>query len=389
MRSIGTTGLPVAHDEDVQVLASMELSLKRRRVASVSPAEDKLNRLDLPGGDAAGLLHRLERLRSDCVRHLGRRVGVTVCCEAGRDGFWLARYLEAHGITVVVIDPASLQVNRRARRAKTDRLDAEGMPRALRRHCWGEPKVFSVVQPPSPEDEDSRCPTRERESLFKERARHVNAAKALLVAQGICHVGRVHHGWLDQIATMRTGDGRPLGGNLRHRLARLARRLDEVARQIKEVEAELAELDRKRAARLDAGNGAVAMRLRRLAGIGMASAMVLEEEAFHRTFPNRRHVAAYAGLAPTPFQSGQSSREQGIAKAGNPRLRRPMVELAWLWLRYQPDSSLAKWFQARVGDARGRARRIAITAVARRLLVMLWRCVTSGVLPAGVRLSPA
>jgi len=387
MCNIGTTGLPAAEHEDMAVLAAIELSLKRWRVAAMSAASNKLMRVDIAGGGAAELSQRLEHWRSEAARRLGRPVAVTVCYEAGRDGFWLARYLEARGITVLVIDPASLQVNRRARRVKTDRLDAEGMLRALRRHCWGEPRVFSVVRPPSPADEDSRCLTREREALLKERTRHVNAAKALLIAQGIRTVGSTRHGWLERMAELQTGDGRPLGENLRHRLARLARRLDEVARQIKEVEAELLALDRKRAADLPAGSATIAARLCRLVGIGMASAMVLEEEAFHRTFPNRRHVAAYAGLAPTPFQSGESAREQGISKAGNPRLRRLLIELSWLWLRYQPDSPLSKWFQARVGDARGRVRRVAITAVARKLLITLWHYVTLGVLPDGTRLS--
>lgn len=393
MLSIGTIGLPAADHEDVDLLAAIELSLKRWRVAVASPASDKLIRKDIAGGDAAELVQWLEQWRSDNVRRLGRPVAVTVCYEAGRDGFWLARFLNARGITVVVIDPASLQVNRRARRAKTDRLDAEGMLRALRRHVWGEPRVFSVVRPPSPADEDSRCLTREREALLKERTRAVNAAKALLVAQGIRTFGPTGRGWLDRMAAMRTGDDRPLGDHLRHRLARIARRLDEVARQIKEVDAELAALDRKRASDRSAGSATIsatiAARLCRVVGIGMASAMVLEEEAFHRTFPNRRHVAAYAGLTPTPFQSGQSAREQGISKAGNPRLRRLMIELSWLWLRYQPDSPLTKWFQARVGDARGRVRRVAITAVARKLLITLWRYVTLGVLPDGTRLSSA
>ena len=389
MQNIGMIGLPAAGKEDGQVLASVELSLKRWRVAAVSHGVDKVSRVDIAGGDAAGLLQRLDRWRADCVRRLGRSVAVTVCYEAGRDGFWLARYLEAHGITVLVLDPASLQVNRRARRAKTDRIDAEGMLRALRRHCWGEPKVFSVVRPPTPAEEDSRCLSREREALVKDRTRHVNAIVALLTAQGVADIGVGRRGWLERLAEAHTGDGRALGPHLRARLGRLARRLEEVARQIAEVEAEMAELDRRRSVRLPVGRSTIAARLCRLTGIGPVSAMVLEEEAFHRTFANRRHVAAYAGLTPTPFQSGESHREQGIAKAGNPRLRRTMVELAWLWLRYQPDSPLSQWFQARVGDARGRVRRIAITAVARKLLVGLWRYVTTGLLPDGVRLSPA
>lgn len=389
MLNIGTTGLPAADYEDVRVLASIELSLKRWRIASVSPGVEKVSRVDIAGGDAAELLLRLERWRAECARRLGRPVGVTVCYEAGRDGFWLARYLEAHGLAVLVIDPASLQVNRRARRAKTDRIDVEGMLRALRRHCWGEPKVFSVVRPPTPAAEDSRSLSREREALVKERTRYINTVKALLAAQGVADIGVGRRGWLDRLAEARTGDGRAPGEHLRRRIARLARRLEEVAHQIAEVEAELAELDRQRAVRLPAGATTVAARLRRLAGIGPISAIVLEEEAFNRSFANRRHVAAYAGLTPTPFQSGESSREQGIAKAGNPRLRRVLVELAWLWLRYQPDSRLTKWFQARVGDARGRVRRIAITAVARRLLIALWHYVTTGLTPDGARLSAA
>jgi transposase len=288
MHSIGTTGLPAADHEDVRVLASIELSLKRWRVASVSPDVDKISRIDVAGGDAAGLLQRLERWGAECARRLGRPVGVTVCYEAGRDGFWLARYLEAHGIAVLVIDPASLQVNRRARRAKTDRIDVEGMLRALRRHCWGEPKVFSVVRQPSPAEEDSRCLSRERESLVKERTRQINTIKALLTAQGAADIGVGRRGWVERLAEARTGDGRALAQHLRARLARLIRRLDEVARQ---------------------------------------------------------------------------------------------------WMRHQPDSPLTKWFLARVGEARGRIRRIAVIAVARKLLIVLWRYVTTGLLPDGVRLS--
>jgi len=391
MHSIGTSGLPAADHENVRVLAAIELSLKRWRVASVSPGVEKISRVDITGGDAVGLSQRLERWRDECARRLGRAVGITVCYEAGRDGFWLARFLEARGITVLVIDPASLQVNRRARRAKTDRLDVEGMLRALRRHHWGEPKVFSVVRAPSPAEEDSRGLSREREALVKERTRQINAVKALLTAQGVAGLGACRRGWLDRLAAARTGDGRALGEHLRHRLARLARlgrRLDEVNRQIAEVEAELADLDHRRAVDLPAGATTVAARLRRLVGIGPVSAMVLEEEAFHRSFANRRHVAAYVGLTPTPFQSGESNREQGIAKAGNPRLRRVMIEVAWMWLRHQPDSPLTKWFQARVGDARGRVRRVALVAVARKLLIMLWRYATTGLVPDGSRLSP-
>ena len=389
MRSIDTNGLPAAEDRDAQVLAAIELSQKRWRVAGLVPAVDKISLVDLTGGDAAGVLERLRRWQQEAVRRLGRPVQVSVCYEAGRDGFWLARFLEARGVEILVLDPASLQVNRRARRAKTDRLDAEALLRALRRHKWGEPKVFSIVRPPTPADEDSRCLSREREALIKERTRATNSIKALLTAQGVTGIPVGQRGWTNHLVEARTGDGRPLGEHLRQRLQRTARRLDELNRQIAEVEAELDALDRRRSASLPKGGTTIAARLQQLVSIGTVTAVVLEEEAFHRQFANRRHVGAYSGLTPTPFQSGDSSREQGIAKAGNRRLRRSMIELAWRWVYQQPDNPLSKWFHARVGNARGRVRRVAIVAVARKLLIALWRYATTGEIPEGARLSAA
>lgn len=387
MRSIDTNGLPAAEDRDEQVLAAIELSQKRWRVAGLVPAIDKISRIDLTGGDAQELLERLHRWQQEAARRLGRPVPISVCYEAGRDGFWLARFLEARGVEVLVLDPASLQVNRRARRAKTDRLDAEALLRALRRHKWGEPKVFSIVRPPTPADEDSRCLSREREALIKERTRATNSIKALLTAQGVTGVPVGQRGWTRHLVDARTGDGRPLGEHLLLRLQRTAHRLDELNRQIGDVEAELDALDRRRSASLPKGGTTIAARLQQLVSIGTVTAVVLEEEAFHRHFANRRHIGAYSGLTPTPFQSGDSSREQGIAKAGNRRLRRSMLELTWRWVYQQPDSPLSKWFQARAANASSRIRRIAIVAAARKLLIALWRYVTTGEIPEGARLS--
>src|SRR5690349_9412544 len=279
----------------------------------------------------------------------------------GRDGFWLHRLLTAEGVAAYVLEPTSILVNRRARRAKTDRLDALGMLRVLAAYLGGDRQACSMVRVPTPEEEDAKRPHREREELVRERVRLEN-----------------------RIAALRTGDGRPLPPHLRAELDRLRRRLVLTLGLIRELEAE-------RDAALAAGPRDAAGRkiaaLCRLRGVGANFAAVLTREVFYRAFDNRRQLAGYVGLAPVPHQSGEADRDRRISRAGNARARTTLIQLAWLWLRYQPDSAPARWFRDRVGALRGRTRRIAIVAMARKLLVALWRYVETGLVPEGVEVA--
>ena len=238
---------------------------------------------------------------------------------------------------------------------------------------------------PSPEEEDRRRVSRERRTLLKERIEHANRIKGLLAAQGISGCEPMRRGFRDRLEGLRTGDGRPLGPRLKAEIGRELDRMDLVLRQIAAVEADRDALVRPDPAEAEAP----AARLMQLRGIGPEFAAVLWLEGLFRRFANRRQLAAYAGLAPSPWQSGRVAREQGIAKSGNPRLRTAMVELAWLWLRHQPDSALSRWFRERVRSERGRIRRIAIVALARKLLAALWRYTTRGELPVGAMLKTA
>jgi transposase len=271
-------------------------------------------------------------------------------------------------------------VPRRHRRAKTDAIDGETLIRVLAAWRRGEPRVCSMVRPPSAEDEDRRRLRRERDRLLQERIRHTNRIRGLLFGQGVGGFDPLRKDRRERLDALLTGDGRPLPATLKAELLREITRLELVVAQLVEVEQAR---DRLVAALADGAAKPVAALLR-LHGIGPVVAARLWLEGLFRPFANRRQVAAYAGLAPSPWQSGAMDREQGIAKSGNPRLRATMVELAWLWLRHQPDSALSAWFRNRVGDARGRVRRVAIVALARKLLVALWRYAVHGVVPEGV-----
>jgi transposase len=338
-------------------------------------------------GDAAGLLALIERLRRAAVETTGAEVAVLACQEAGYDGFWLHRVLVASGITSHVVDPASIHVDRRARRAKTDRIDAQALLRTLMAYHRGEGRVWSVVRAPTPEEEDARRPHRERQNLINERGRHVNRIKGLCAQQGILGYEPMRADRHERLAELQTGDGRPLPPCLLTEIRRELARLELLLEQITEVEA-----TREAALKAEPAEPAAAARvkrtlaLRRLLAVGPETSTVLGNEVFFRHFENRRQLAAYVGLAPSPHMSGGLSREQGIAKSGNPRARTALVELAWLWLRHQPRSALSEWFVRRVGELRGRLRRIMVVALARKLLVALWRYLETGLVPQGATL---
>ena len=362
------------------LFASIELSKARWLVTVSAPGSDKLSRHQVPGGDGQALLELLWRLQAAAARRTGAPVMIIVIQEAGLDGFWIHRLLVQNGITSHVVDPASIAVNRRHRRAKTDKIDGVKLLRTLMAWMRGERQVCTMVQPPSPEDEDRRRLTRERARLLKERIQHTNRIKGLLSGQGIPDYDPLHRDRRRCLAALTTGDGRPLPERLKAEIDRELDRLEMVVSQLTVVERERDALVARTA---EADACAAPAALARLRGIGPELAALLWLEALFRRFDNRRQIAAYAGLTPSPWQSGGIDREQGIAKSGNPRLRRAMIELAWFWVRHQPGSALSRWFVERVGTARGRVRRIAIVALARKLLVALWRYVTQGVVPQG------
>jgi len=367
---------PATDPQPATLFVALELSKAKWLVGLHSPMADKVSRHTIAGGDAPALLMLIGAARRRAEASLGGTVRVVTCYEAGYDGFWLHRLLVAHGIANQVIDPASLLVNRRARRRKTDRIDLAGLLRTLMAWHRGEPQVCSMVRVPSPEEEDRRRRGRERERLVKERVQHLGRVKGLLMTQGVRDFQPARRGWRDRLEALRTGDGRPLPDCLKAEIARECRRLALVDEM-------LDELERERDAASDGKAPQQAALLTKLRGIGPTSAHLLAGEVFHRDFANRRQVAAYLGLEPSPWQSGQVDQDQGISKAGNRRARRVAIELAWLWLQYQPDSGLSRWFKDRVGAARGRVRRIMLVALARKLIVALWRYLASGVVPEG------
>jgi len=367
---------PATDMEPATLFVALELSKAKWLVGLHSPMADKVSRHTIAGGDAPALLTLIGAARRRAEAGLGGTVRVVTCYEAGYDGFWLHRLLVAHGIANQVIDPASLLVNRRARRRKTDRIDLAGLLRTLMAWHRGEPQVCSMVRVPSPEEEDRRRRGRERERLVKERVQHLGRVKGLLMTQGVRDFQPARRGWRDRLEALRTGDGRPLPDCLKAEIARECRRLALVDEM-------LDELERERDAASDGKAPQQAALLTKLRGIGPTSAHLLAGEVFHRDFANRRQVAAYLGLEPSPWQSGQVDQDQGISKAGNRRARRVAIELAWLWLQHQPDSGLSRWFKDRVGAARGRVRRIMLVALARKLIVALWRYLASGVVPEG------
>jgi transposase len=374
-----STGAAV-RDQANTLFISLELSKARWMLTVSAPGAEKISRHSVSGGNAEALLEVIARLQASAAKRRSAAVPVVVIQEAGLDGFWIHRLLTGRGITSHVVDPASIAVNRRHRRAKTDALDGETLLRTLMAWSRGERQVCSMVQPPTPEAEDRRRLSRERGRLIKERIQHSNRIKGLLASQGVSAYEPLRQDRRARLDALTTGDGRPIPERLRAEIVREIERLELVLSQLAAVERERDALLAEAAA---ADRDAVPAALLRLRGIGPELASLLWLEGLFRRFGNRRQLAAYAGLAPSPWQSGGLEREQGIAKSGNPRLRHAMIELAWFWTRHQPGSALSRWFAERVGAARGRVRRIAIVALARKLLVALWRYVTDGIVPQG------
>ena len=338
-----------------------------------------MSKHSVPAGDICMLLARFSELRRKAFARTGKSLPIIVIQEAGLDGFWVHRLLQNEGIESHVVDPASIATSRRRRRAKTDRIDGEALLRTLLAYKRGEPRVCAMVKAPTPEEEDRRRLCRERKVLTNERVLHVNRIKGLLFSQGVSGYEPLRRDRRQRLDEVRTGDGRPLPKHLKAQISRELDRLELLIEQIKAVETERNAL---LAAQRVAAPAPAAMLLD-IKGIGPEFAAVLWSEGLFRHFDNRRQVASYAGLAPTPWQSGSVAREQGVSKAGNPRLRTTLIQLAWLWLRHQPQSALALWFEERVRRNGGRLRKTTIVALARKLLVALWKYVTAGVVIEG------
>jgi transposase len=360
------------------ILVAIELSRRSWLVTMHSPDRDRLSRHKLCGGDHAGLLTLIERVCERVTRRFGSVPAVVSCYEAGYDGFWLHRRLMAAGITNHVFDPASIAVEQRARRAKTDRIDGELLLRTLMAYWRGEPRVVRIVRVPSAEQEDARRDTRERQRLITEQTAHTNRIKALLRLLGMTAGNPRRRDWLTRLAAQRNWQGEPVPPRLMAELEREHVRLMLVREQLEALS--------QPSARADAGAAAVQMAQRsdlllRLKGLGPVFAATLTNEVFYKDFRNRREVAGYCGLAPSPWRSGRTSHEQGISKAGNPRARHKAIELAWLWLRHQPDSALSQWFRERTASGSARIKRIAIVGLARKLIAALWRYLATGLVP--------
>jgi transposase len=328
--------------------------------------------------DVDRLIAFLDSSKAKIEGQLGRPLQIVLCYEVGYDGFWLARLLIARGVRTIVFDPATFLMPRRGRRAKTDRLDAEGMTRTLRAWLAGNREVARDVQIPSVEQEDAKRIERERKHLVEQRTSIIGRIKGLLALHGIwLSSKRIGRGLRERLETLRTGEGRPLPPFLRRDVERMLRHYDFVCQQIEEAIA-----DRKQALAEDRFPQSEKVRhLATLGAVGETTATVLVAEVYHRSFETHRHLASFVGLAPSPYSSGDTVRDRGISKAGTKLARQTLVELAWFWLRYQPKSRLSLWWHERFADKGMRGRKVGIVALARKLAIALWRFVEQGVIP--------
>jgi len=371
------------HTTSVQKLyMAMELSNTEWRLGFTIGLGQRPRLRKVRARDLRGLMEEIQLSK----KRFGLRADAPVmsCYEAGRDGFWLHRFLIVQGVNNQVVDSASIEVNRRKRRAKTDRIDVGKLLTMLVRAAQGERKVWSVVNPPSVEEEDQRQLHRDLMALKRERTHHINRIKGLLASQGVKMAVKTN--FLTQLETVRLWDGSRLGVGLQDRLEREYQRYQLVQEQIRQI-------DQIRREAIRTGDTAALEQIRqllRLKGIGVNSAWVYVMEFFAwRNFRNRRELGALAGLAPTPYLSGDGGREQGISKAGNRPVRAMAIEIAWSWVRHQPDSALSRWYQKRFGHGNSRMRRIGIVALARKLLIALWRYLELGVVPEGAQFKQA
>jgi transposase len=374
-------------EQDSTLVAVIEMSLSSWLVAGIVPGLDRHPVKKLGVAEDA-LLRLLQRWRDEAVKAGCPITRIAIAFEAGRDGFWLARWLRARDVEVYIIHPTSVAVSREHRRAKTDRLDTELLKRAFRGWLRGEPDHCHMVAIPTREQEDAKRPNRERENLMRERTRIINRMKACLVRWGIRTFTPMSRQAAERLAALRTPEGTPLPPNTLAEMRRDMARLRLVGEQIKEIEHER-RLKLEAAPPAQTGPQAMVRLIAQVIGIGIETADMLVNEILSRPLRDRKAVARYAGLTGAPDESGRRRREKGLTRAGNARVRCGMIQLAWRFLRFQKDSALAQWFQARTADGRGDTRKTMIVALARKLLIALWRLVATGAVPQGVVLRPA
>jgi transposase len=375
----------VALDQDSTLIAVIELSRSSWLVGGIVPglAREPLKKL---APDAAALLGLLFRWRDEAARSGHSVTRICVAYEAGRDGFWLVRWLRARGIECHVIHPTSVSVSREHRRAKTDRLDLALLKRSFLGWLRGETKHCSMVAVPTREAEDGKRPLRERDRLVGDATRLVNRIKGLLALHGIAQFDVRAKTAPQRLAALRTAEGELLPPNLLAELLRVCERLHHIQAQIAAIAAAQRQRLKEAPAR---GPHPMILLLAKVRGVGVATAELLVREALSRQLRDRRAVARYAGITGAPDESGSKRRERGLAKAGNARVRRALIQLAWRFLRHQPDSALVRWFRQRTQDGRSITKKTMIVALARKLLIALWQLATSGEVPAGVRLHVA
>jgi transposase len=369
--------VPAKEDNAEVLYLAFELSHKKWKLGFSNGRMPQIRQVTIESGDLEACRREIEKAK----QRFGMNASVQVrsCYEAGREGFWLHRALTEMGVENIVVDAASIEVNRRQRRAKTDRMDVEKLARQLVRYWRGEHDVWRIVRVPRPEAEDARQLHRHLEVLKEERKQHRVRIQSLLYTQGIDEsVGRDFLKKLDQL---RCWNQQPIPAELKRRIEGEYHRLQLVEVQIREIKK--SQTDRLK----EANQGAVMEKVRKLQqliGLGMGSSWVFVMELFGwRSFRNRREVAGAVGLTPTPYNSGDSVREQGISRAGNRRVRKLAIEIAWCWLRLQPDSQLSQWYKQRFAGGGARMRRIGIVAMARRLVIDLWRYLEMGTVPRG------
>jgi transposase len=374
------SNLPVRTSEEPVLYLAFELGWGSWKLAFATRSGPAPRRREMPARDVPRLVEEI----AEAKRRLGLPADCLVvsCYEAGRDGFWLHRCLSAHGARNLVVDSSSIEVNRRRRHAKSDRLDVEKLLAMLLRFASGETKVWSVVQVPTTEEEDARQLHRELIVLQQQATEHVNRIKALLATCGLALEIDKH--FPKRLKELRQWDGTPVSTAMQQRLLHEFERLQVANRQARQLE-------QQRAQEVCVQDSPATKQVRKLLGlkgIGIRSSWLYVQEFFAwRKFKNRKQVGALAGLTPTPYASGQMDHEQGISKAGNRRMRWMAVEIAWGWLHFQPDSALTRWYYARFGRGSSRQRRIGIVALARKLLVQLWKYLQTDIPPEGAELT--
>jgi transposase len=375
-----------AYDHHTTIVAVLELSGKSWLFGAVAPGVARRTKRSFEARDVDGVVRALEQLKAESAKAGFQAARLVLGYEAGRDGFWIARALQQAGIEVYVMHPASIAVERRGKRAKTDRLDVDLLLTTLIGWLRGEPGRCTMSPIPTEEEEDLREPGRRRETLVQARLKVENQIASLLIRYGIKAFKPRLKSAEQKLDELRTFDGRPLPANTMNSLRLLMAQHRLVSAQLKEIEeARQQVVDVVEPNRLQL----MILTLARVVGVGVETATVIVCEVFSRFFKDRRALAAFVGLTGTPYNSGGSSMEQGISKNGNPRVRRMLSQLAWRWLIHQPESALAQWYQARLGGAKGRMKKILIVALMRKLVIALWRLVETGEVPAGVRLAAA